>query len=56
MITFAQGSLGFMCNFTFEDHPKVFRQLFTNEVIEGKPKPSAVIAFEKRLRLKVNLG
>ena len=55
MITFAQGSLGFMANFTFEDHPLVFKQLFTRNS-EGTHKPSEVIAFEKRMRLKVNMG
>lgn len=28
LITFAQGSLGFMCNFTFEDHETILRPIF----------------------------
>lgn len=55
MITFAQGSLGFMANFTFDDHPLVFRQLFTKDQA-GQHKPSETIGYEHRLRLKINMG
>ena len=55
MITFAQGSLGFMCNFTFEDLPLVFRELFAMGG-GASNKPSDHIGYEKRLRLKVNMG
>jgi len=30
MITFAQGSLGFMCNFVFEEHEEVLDHIFHN--------------------------
>ena len=53
MITFSQGSLGFMCNFVFDDHP----------VILGKALSCAAagdctvsIGYEERFRLKVNMG
>lgn len=55
MITFAHGSLGFMANFAFDEHPKVFHELFKMNS-EGLHKPSDVIGFEKRLRLKLNMG
>jgi NAD kinase len=28
MITFSQGSLGFMCNFVFDEHEEVLNQIF----------------------------
>ena len=53
MITFAQGSLGFMCNFTFEDHETVLRPIFIGAKRGFAP---AEIGLESRLRLKVNPG
>ena len=53
MITFAQGSLGFMCNFTFEDHQSVLRPIFS--AMREKSVPPN-IGLEKRLRIKVNVG
>ena len=53
MITFSQGSLGFMCNFTFEDHEDVLRPIF--QAINQNVAP-AEIGMEQRLRLKVNVG
>lgn len=44
-----------MANFTFEDHPVVFRQLFTKDEA-GQHKPSETIGYEHRLRLKINMG
>ena len=31
MITFAQGSLGFMCNFNFDDHPEILGKVLNKE-------------------------
>ena len=57
MITFAQGSLGFMCNFTFEDHEEVLRPVFLNaKNIVSSSSVNETIGLEKRLRLKVNPG
>ena len=58
MITFAQGSLGFMCNFTFEDHEEVLRPVFLNakNTVSQNPIVDETIGLEKRLRLKVNPG
>ena len=53
MITFSQGSLGFMCNFTFEDYESVLRPIF--HAINQSVAP-AEIGMEQRLRLKVNVG
>ena len=53
MITFAQGSLGFMCNFTFEDHEKILMPIFKS--VRNKLRPEE-IGLENRLRLKVNAG
>ena len=53
MITFAQGSLGFMCNFTFEDHENVLRPIFMS-IKRGIV--ISEIGLESRLRLKVNVG
>ena len=53
MITFSQGSLGFMCNFTFENHEDVLRPIF--QAINQGFAP-AEIGMEQRLRLKVNVG
>lgn len=53
LITFSQGSLGFMCNFTFEDHDAVLTPMFT-AVKQGFAP--AEIGLEHRLRLKVNAG
>ena len=53
LITFAQGSLGFMCNFTFEDHEKVLKPILRGVKQGVAPEE---IGLEKRLRLKVNVG
>jgi NAD kinase len=53
MLTFAQGSLGFMCNFTFEDHKTVLGLIFKSI---KKRIPPAEIGLENRFRLKVNVG
>ena len=53
MITFAQGSLGFMCNFTFEDHEAVLRPILLS-AINGMVADE--VGLESRLRLKVNMG
>ena len=53
LITFAQGSLGFMCNFTFEDHEAVLKPILQS--MRGDSGPSE-IGSESRLRLKVNVG
>jgi NAD kinase len=57
MITFAQGSLGFMCNFTFEDHPMVLDHIFNQQHDKnGIMKPSNYIGVEERTRLKIRMG
>ena len=53
MITFSQGSLGFMCNFTFEDYESVLLPIFSSVNTRFAP---AEIGMEQRLRLKVNVG
>ena len=49
LITFAQGSLGFMCNFKFDDHPNIL-----NLVLDKGQNDE--IGIERRFRLKVNAG
>lgn len=53
LITFDQGSLGFLCNFIFDDHPKVLRHVFES-VKSGKE--SDKLGLDSRMRLKVNMG
>ena len=53
MITFSQGSLGFMCNFTFEDYKAVLLPIF--QAVHQGFAPDE-IGIEQRLRLKVNVG
>ena len=45
LISFAHGSLGYLCNFTFEDHKEVLSEIFA-----GKQK----INLDERMRLKVS--
>ena len=45
LISFAHGSLGYLCNFTFEDHKEVFTDLFS---------PKTQVTLDERLRLKVS--
>ena len=54
IVSLAQGSLGFMCNFTFEDHPQVIGPILrrANRSIES----SVELGLEKRMRLKVDVG
>ena len=49
LITFAQGSLGFMCSFKFEDHKNILEKVFDKENHEE-------IGLERRFRLQVNAG
>lgn len=44
LISFAHGSLGYLCNYTFEDHKEVLSDLFSGE---------HKICLDERLRLKV---
>lgn len=53
LITFSQGSLGFMCNFTFEDYENVLRPILSSVKQGFAP---AEIGLEHNLRLKVNAG
>lgn len=53
MITFDQGSLGFLCNFVFEDHEEVMKHVF--ESIFSK-KESEFLGLDSRMRLRVNMG
>ena len=56
MITFNQGSLGFMTNFVFADHTEVLENLFdfqSNKDTHSKPE---VLGLDSRLRLKFNMG
>ena len=54
LITFDQGSLGFLCNFVFNDHKLVMSHLFTqfakSKNLETK---DSELGLDKRLRLKV---
>ena len=54
MITFSQGSLGFMCNFVFEDHEEILNHIL-NDADESGPKDSA-LGIEERFRLRINMG
>ena len=53
MVTFAQGSLGFMCNFTFDDHEEILGNIFESAKANST---SDFIGLEHRLRLKINMG
>lgn len=53
LITFSQGSLGFMCNFVFEDHREVMDHVFVAVANKGQ---SAELGLDSRLRLRVNMG
>jgi len=52
LITFDQGSLGFMCNFVFSDHPEIIRNLFE----QMTDKESNKLGLDSRMRLKVSMG
>ena len=53
IVTFSQGSLGFMCNFVFEDHPVILNHIL-NDAAKGTC--TAAIGIEERFRLKINMG
>lgn len=53
IITFAQGSLGFMCNFVFDDFKEVMNHVFES-VKTGKK--SEHLGIDSRLRLRVSMG
>ena len=53
MITFANGSLGFMCAFLFEDHIEVIAELYKRNC---KDQMSNKLGLDKRLRLSVSMG
>jgi NAD kinase len=45
LISFAHGSLGYLCNFTFEDHKEVIKEVFS---LKTK------VNLDERMRLKVS--
>ena len=47
MICFAHGSLGFLCNFSFDEYKQVIQNTFN---------PQTPLNLDTRLRLKVNVG
>ena len=47
MICFAHGSLGFLCNFKFDEHPEVLRNTFDK---------NSKLHLDTRARLKINVG
>lgn len=53
LITFDQGSLGFLCNFVFEDHKEVMKHVFTS--VSSKEE-SEFLGIDSRMRLKINMG
>jgi NAD kinase len=53
IVAFAHGSLGFMCNFAFEQHQMILKYILQS--VENQSCP-AEIGTESRLRLKVNAG
>ena len=54
MITFSQSSLGFMCNFEFEEHRQVIDSLICEK--QGQLVCEEKLGVEERFRLKVNTG
>ena len=53
MITFAQGSLGFLCNFTFIDHGEVLKHVFQSVKDQ---RVSEELGIDQRMRLRINMG
>jgi NAD+ kinase len=53
MITFDQGSLGFLCNFVFEDHKEVMKHVFQSAKSQ---KESEFLGLDSRMRLRINMG
>ena len=51
MITFAQGSLGYLCNFIFDDHKQVIDNL-----MRQLTQDSNELGMDERIRLKVSMG
>lgn len=57
MITFDQGSLGFLCNFVFEDHKEVLSNIFMRlKCPESDPNCDNVLGADCRRRLRVTMG
>ena len=58
LIAFSLGSLGFLANFEFKEHPKVLAAIlltfFDDEVTIDKNNYN--LGIDKRMRLKVNMG
>ena len=46
MVSFSLGSYGYLCNFTFDEHPKVLDKIMTGD---------KNLNLDERLRLKVGL-
>ena len=54
LVTFEQGSLGFMCNFEFKDHEEILNHIITDA--ENTPGKESALGIEDRFRLKFNMG
>ena len=55
MLTFNQGSLGFLCNFVFEDHHEILDKL-VEHLASGGQNQNSDLGLDKRIRLKVTMG
>ena len=53
LITFSQGSLGFMCNFMFKDKDEVLLPVLRSSAQGVSPQE---IGLDNRLRLRIDMG